>query len=92
MRTSIRTVLTLLSACLSLAPLPALAAAAGTSGSMQQYRLEKADQGYRLAMGEAPIPKPDARQVLVRVRAASLNRRDLLVRAGQYGRDRKSVV
>jgi len=85
MDTSVRTVLTLLSACFFLAPLTTLAAAVGTAGSMQQYRLEKAEQGYRLALREAPIPKPDARQVLVRIRAASLNRRDLLVRAGQYG-------
>ena len=52
---------------------------------MQQYRLEKAALGYRLALREAAVPTPDAHEVLVRVRATSLNRRDLLVLAGQYG-------
>jgi NADPH:quinone reductase-like Zn-dependent oxidoreductase len=53
--------------------------------SMQQYRLEKAAQGYRLALRETAVPTPRAREVLVRVRATSLNRRDLLVLSGQYG-------
>ena len=52
---------------------------------MRQYRLEKAEQGYRLVQKEASVPKPGAREVLVRVRATSLNRRDLYVLAGQYG-------
>jgi NADPH:quinone reductase-like Zn-dependent oxidoreductase len=52
---------------------------------MQQYRLEKAEQGYRLALREMPVPAPGAHEVLVRVRAASLNRRDLLVLEAQYG-------
>jgi NADPH:quinone reductase-like Zn-dependent oxidoreductase len=52
---------------------------------MQQYRLDKAEQGYRLALREMPVPAPGAHDVLVRVRAASLNRRDLLVLNGQYG-------
>ena len=61
------------------------AQAAAEPTRMQQYRLEKADQGYRLALRETVVPTPGAHEVLVRVRATSLNRRDLLVRGGQYG-------
>jgi NADPH:quinone reductase-like Zn-dependent oxidoreductase len=59
--------------------------AQAADGPMQQYRLEKAAQGYRLALRESAVPTPRAHEVLVRVRATSLNRRDLLVLAGQYG-------
>ncbi len=67
------------------APFLAIAAPAPADARMQQYRLEKAGQGYRLALREAAVPAPDAREVLIRVRATSLNRRDLLVRDAQYG-------
>ena len=80
-----RTVLSLLWACLVVAPIAVHAADAAKIGSMQQYRLEKAEQGFRLALREAPVPTPGAREVVVRVRAAALNRRDILVRNGQYG-------
>jgi NADPH:quinone reductase-like Zn-dependent oxidoreductase len=59
--------------------------AAADPSRMQQYRLEKTDQGYRLALRETGAPTPGAHEVLVRVRATSLNRRDLLVLSGQYG-------
>jgi len=52
---------------------------------MKQYRLEKFEQRYRLALREAPVPVPGAREVLVRVRATSLNRRDDMVIQAQYG-------
>ncbi|HJS22477.1 MAG TPA: NAD(P)-dependent alcohol dehydrogenase [Steroidobacteraceae bacterium] len=55
------------------------------AATVKQYRLEKTEQGYRLALRDAPMPSPGAREVLVRVRATSLNRRDLLVKSGQYG-------
>lgn len=42
------------------------------------------DGTYRLTLEEAPIPKPAEREVLMRVRAASLNRRDVYVLKGQY--------
>ena len=68
------------------APLGTFAASPDTEAThMRQYRLEKAEQGYRLAQTETSVPKPAAHEVLVRVRAASLNRRDLYVLAGQYG-------
>ncbi|HSD75584.1 MAG TPA: NAD(P)-dependent alcohol dehydrogenase [Steroidobacteraceae bacterium] len=65
--------------------LAGVAHAAADPSRMQQYRLEKNDTGYRLALRETTVPAPAAHEVLVRVRAASLNRRDLLVRSGQYG-------
>jgi NADPH:quinone reductase-like Zn-dependent oxidoreductase len=37
-----------------------------------------------LALAERPVPRPAAGQVLVRIRATSLNFRDLLVARGQY--------
>jgi NADPH:quinone reductase-like Zn-dependent oxidoreductase len=63
-------------------------AAQDSSGSAvrtQQYRLEKSGQTYRLALHEIAVPAPVSHEVLVRVRATSLNRRDLLVLHGQYG-------
>jgi NADPH:quinone reductase-like Zn-dependent oxidoreductase len=75
-----------LSSLLIFVPLFTFAASPTTEGThMRQYRLEKAEQGYRLALKETSVPKPAAREVLVRVRATSLNRRDLYVLAGQYG-------
>ena len=46
--------------------------------------LRQADGAYRLTIEEAPLPVPAPREVLVRVHAASLNRRDLYVLKGQY--------
>lgn len=39
---------------------------------------------YRLTLDEAPVPRPAEREVLVRIHAASLNRRDVYVMKGQY--------
>ena len=39
-----------------------------------------------LAMVELPMPVPGAREVLLRMRAASLNYRDLVIARGEYGR------
>jgi len=42
------------------------------------------DGSHRLTLEQAPVPKPTGREVLVRVHAASLNRRDVYVLKGQY--------
>jgi len=42
----------------------------------RQYRFEVADGRYRLALEEVPIPDVGADDVLVRIHAVSLNRRD----------------
>ena len=55
------------------------------SGTIRQYQLEKDGNGFRLALKTVPRPAPGPGQVLVRVRAVSLNQRDLLVLRAQYG-------
>jgi NADPH:quinone reductase-like Zn-dependent oxidoreductase len=59
--------------------------ARATSDTIRQYQLERDGKEFRLAMKTVPRPAPTAGQVLVRVRAVSLNQRDLLVMRGQYG-------
>ncbi|TGW02049.1 NAD(P)-dependent alcohol dehydrogenase, partial [Mesorhizobium sp. M2D.F.Ca.ET.145.01.1.1] len=52
---------------------------------MQNYRLEGQDGGLdRLAMREEAVLQPGPRQILVRVRATSLNRRDTMILNGTY--------
>jgi NADPH:quinone reductase-like Zn-dependent oxidoreductase len=46
--------------------------------------IRQPDGSYRLTLEQAPVPKPVNTEVLVRVRAASLNRRDLYLLKGQY--------
>jgi NADPH:quinone reductase-like Zn-dependent oxidoreductase len=52
---------------------------------IRQYQFEAASEGYALALKTVPRPEPGPDEVLVRVRAVSLNRRDLLMLAAQYG-------
>ena len=53
--------------------------------SQQQYQLVKAAQGFNLQLREgAPIRAPGPREVLVRIRATSLNRRDIMIQKGFY--------
>src|SRR6185369_9021369 len=53
--------------------------------TQRQYRLQRDGDGPALlACIDAPIRPPGAGEVLVRVRAASLNRRDAYVRLGLY--------
>lgn len=53
--------------------------------SQKQYQLEKRAQGFALQMRSgAPIRAPGSREVLVRVRASSLNRRDVSIAKGFY--------
>ena len=56
------------------------------SATIRQYQLERNAKEFRLALKTVPRPAlTGAGQVLVRVRATSLNQRDLLVMRGQYG-------
>jgi len=50
----------------------------------RRYELVKGASGYALARADAATPVPGAGEVLVRVRAVSLNRRDLGVRDLSY--------
>lgn len=50
----------------------------------KQYQLVRGDAGFKLALNEAPVAPPKDGQILIRMRAASLNRRDIMVRKGVY--------
>ncbi|MBM4240013.1 MAG: NAD(P)-dependent alcohol dehydrogenase, partial [Gammaproteobacteria bacterium] len=53
--------------------------------SQLQYQLVKQKQGFSLQLREgAPIRAPAAGELVVRVRATSLNRRDIMVMRGLY--------
>ena len=51
---------------------------------MRLYRLAKFDSIDDLALGDAESPRPARGQVAVRMRATSLNYRDLMVVGGRY--------
>ena len=74
--------------CATLAPVT-LAAAADKS---RRYELERADKGYRLALRSVEIPAPKSSEVVVRIRAVSLNHRDLYALQGVYGGDASGQV
>jgi NADPH:quinone reductase-like Zn-dependent oxidoreductase len=52
--------------------------------AVRQYQFAAAGKGYALALAEVPVPVPDARDVIVRVRAVSLNHRDLNMLRNAY--------
>lgn len=51
---------------------------------MQTYRLEEFGDIEKLSVREAEIPKPGPYQILVRVHATSINRRDTMILNGTY--------
>lgn len=51
---------------------------------MRLYRLPKTDGIDSLTLVEEPTPKPGRGQILIRMRAASLNYRDLMVATGRF--------
>jgi NADPH:quinone reductase-like Zn-dependent oxidoreductase len=53
--------------------------------TVRQWQFAKAADGFELALKEIAEPKPASGQVAVRVHAVSMNRRDLMMRAGRYG-------
>jgi NADPH:quinone reductase-like Zn-dependent oxidoreductase len=56
---------------------------------MKTYEIQSDTGIDSLALVERPEPKPGWGQVLIRVRATSLNYRDLLVVQGAYGDQQK---
>jgi NADPH:quinone reductase-like Zn-dependent oxidoreductase len=75
-------------ACAWLAPL----SLAGAADKGRRYELERADKGYRLVLRSVEVPAPQASEVVVRIRAVSLNHRDLYVLQGVYGGDASGRV
>jgi NADPH:quinone reductase-like Zn-dependent oxidoreductase len=74
-------------ACLAtFASLSAEAATKDIPATQKQYRLVRdADgHGYKLELTDAAVRLPGDHEVLIRVRATSLNRRDVFVMKGQY--------
>ncbi|MBS7702988.1 zinc-dependent alcohol dehydrogenase family protein [Chelatococcus asaccharovorans] len=67
-------------------------AAVSPSVTHRAYRLVPTDGGSRLNQVEDAAPVPGQGDVLVRVEAASLNYRDLLVLRGQLGAVREGLV
>jgi NADPH:quinone reductase-like Zn-dependent oxidoreductase len=53
--------------------------------TIRQYQFARGDDGPGIELVEAPMPEAGPNEVLVRVRANSLNRRDILMMNGQYG-------
>jgi NADPH:quinone reductase-like Zn-dependent oxidoreductase len=82
-RISIAT-LTALGALLGLAAVATTVFAQAPS-TMRQYQFEPAGSGYRLAMKEVAMPVAGKGEVLVRIHATSLNRRDIYMLNDSYG-------
>lgn len=59
---------------------------------MQAYEADPAAAGGGLRLAPRPVPDPAPGEVLVRVGAAALNYRDLLVLRGFYGSGQRAVV
>lgn len=70
--------------CMILAALSS-ARLAGAAETIRQYRFEPAGNGYEIVLKKVSRPEPAANEVLVRVRATSLNRRDLYMLSNTYG-------
>ncbi|RUU11862.1 NAD(P)-dependent alcohol dehydrogenase, partial [Mesorhizobium sp. USDA-HM6] len=51
---------------------------------MQTYRLEEQGGIEKLVLREEDVPQPGPHQIVVRVRATSLNRRDTMILNGTY--------
>ena len=69
----------------ALAFLVASFATAQEPATTRQYQFEPGPNGYSLALRTVPLPAAGPNEVLVRVRAVSLNRRDLLMLNARYG-------
>jgi NADPH:quinone reductase-like Zn-dependent oxidoreductase len=63
-----------------------LAPAALSAETVRQWQFAQSGETLELALREVQARAPAANEVAVRVHAASLNRRDLMMVAGRYGR------
>jgi NADPH:quinone reductase-like Zn-dependent oxidoreductase len=72
----------------------ATTSAAQLPATQQQYQFVRSGgQGpFTLKLTEVPVPHPGAHQVLIRVHATSLNRRDIFVQQGQYPVGPRNVI
>jgi len=70
--------------CLIIVALGAASVSAQDADTIRQYQFEQASSGYRIVMKEVPRPVAGDNEVLVRVRATSLNRRDLNMLRNDY--------
>jgi len=61
------------------------AAPATAQDTIRQYQFVPGESAYELALVEVPMPVAGPGQVLVRIHANSLNRRDLLMLDNRYG-------
>ncbi len=59
--------------------------AAENGGTIRQYQFAPATSGYQLVLKQVPRPEAGAGEVLVRIKAVSLNRRDLNMLNNDYG-------
>lgn len=55
--------------------------------AMRRYEIQRGPGGAQLVVKQVAKPTPGQGEVLVRIRAVSLNRRDIYVLAGTYGRN-----
>ena len=83
--------LTLASLIACVAPL-LLQSAQGATDTFKRYELRKSGQQLQLTLQELPRPTPGPDEVLVRMRAVSLNHRDLYVLQGFYPGSREGRV
>jgi NADPH:quinone reductase-like Zn-dependent oxidoreductase len=65
----------------------AASSCAQDADEIRQYQFEPASSGYQIVMKQVPRPVAGDNDVLVRVRAVSLNRRDLNMLHNDYGDD-----
>src|SRR5688572_14934068 len=68
------------------AALALLVTSALSAETMRQWQFAPSGDALELALREVEVRAPAANEVAVRVRAVSLNRRDLMMVAGRYGR------
>ncbi len=71
-------------ACVAAASVMAAPAAKDIPSTQKQWRLVRSGKEFKLEQSDAPVRMPGPHEVLVRVRATSLNRRDVYVMKGQY--------